>query len=273
MTEEPLRAAGAPAPSVSAVTAPNGGPRILTGTVGYVVRDGDQAWFVDPGPRDPDHLDALLRAALIDRGARPAGILVTHRHGDHAEAAGTLRRRLSGIAGEPVPLWAKDTQAVPGSQAPPARIEGDRGTVGHVIHLAGHTADSIALLVGGGRLICGDLILGDGTTSLSGADGNLTNLLQSLRVVRALCADGRIAAILPGHGAVIDGPSTALAVVEQAIDHRLARVEEVRAARARGVMTMPRLLREVYGDALPAGLRETAEANLRATIEHLRQQG
>jgi len=269
VNEEGLRDERAPLPEITRVRAPNPGPLTLDGTNTYVVRDGDQAWVIDPGPRDAGHLAAVEEAAGLARGVRPAGVLVTHRHDDHIEAAGTLRRRLENRGGTQVPLWAADPAAVPGSRIPPGRLDGDRGTLGHVIHLPGHTADSIALLVVGGRLLVGDTLLGGSSTVIVPPDGSLGDFLQSLRVLRALCMDGRISEILPGHGEAFSSPPAALAAIEQAIEHRLARVEQVRAARARGALTMPRLLREVYGPDLAPELREGAEWNLRAAIEHL----
>lgn len=273
MTEQPLRAAGAPAPEITCLVAPNPGPLTLQGTCTYIVRDGDQVWIVDPGPRDAAHLEAILDAALMARGARAAGILLTHRHDDHAAGAGTLRRRLSGTARRDVPLWAVDTAAVPGAIRPPGRLLCDRGTMGHVIHLPGHTADSVALLVEGGRLLVGDTLLGGSSTVIVPPDGDLTAYLQSLQVLRALCLDGRIFAILPGHGEPFEDPAAALAAVEDAISHRLARIDAVREARARGVLTMPRLLREIYGPDLPAELEEGATWNILAATEHIRRTG
>lgn len=269
MTEPAIRDEQAPVPEILRILAPNPGPMTLTGTCTYVVRDGDQVWVLDPGPRDAAHLDAVVAATGVGRGARPAGVIVTHRHEDHAGGAGALRRRLQSLSGRPVPLWAADPAAVPGAESPPARLEGDRGVVGHVIHLPGHTADSIALLVIGGRLLIGDTLLGGSSTVIAPPDGSLTDYLRSLEVVRALGADGRISEILPGHGEPYEEPTSALGAVEDALSHRRARVEEVRRARERGLLTMPRLLREVYGDDLPAGLREAAEWNVRAAIDHI----
>lgn len=269
MTEPVVRDERAPLPEIHCLRAPNAGPMTLDGTNTYVVRDGDQVWVVDPGPRDPAHLEAVLDAVGVGRGCRAAAVLVTHRHADHTEAAGALRRRLQHLSTEAVPLWAADPPAVPGSHAPPSRIAGDLGVMGHVIHLPGHTADSIGLLVAGGRLLSGDTLLGASSTVIAPPDGSLTDYLQSLQIVRAMCLDGRISAILPGHGPAMQEPAAALAAVDDALAHRRERIEEVRRARERGLLTMPRLVREIYGPDLPDALREPAEWNIRAAIEHL----
>ncbi len=56
------------------------------GTGTYVIGHRDVA-VVDPGPRDPDHVEALLKA-LGKETVR--AILITHTHGDHSPAAAAL---------------------------------------------------------------------------------------------------------------------------------------------------------------------------------------
>lgn len=248
--------------------ADNPGPMTLTGTNSYVLRDGRQCWVVDPGPRRAEHLAELIRLAAGEEH-RPMGVIVTHRHEDHADGAGTLRRQLEARSGRTVALWAADPQALPGAHPPPAALEGDSGLVADVISLPGHTADSIALLVQGGRLLTGDTLLGGSSTVIAPPDGSLTDYLQSLAILRAMALDGRISSIHPGHGEPIDSPTAALAAIEEAISHREQRIEQVRAARAAGVLTLDRLIREIYGDELQGRLREAASWNLRAALEHL----
>lgn len=248
--------------------AANPGPMTLAGSNSYVLRDGDQTWVVDPGPRDAQHLAALIGLATAG-GRRPVGVLVTHRHGDHSDGAGTLRRQLEARSGASVKLWAQDGEAVPGAEPPPSSLQGDEGLVASVLHLPGHTADSVGLLVEGGRMLTGDTLLGGSSTVIAPPDGDLHEYLQSLSILRAMTMDGRIAEIHPGHGDSIDDPLAALDAIETALNHRRERIEEVRRARAAGVMTLDRLIREVYGPDLPEDLQEPARWNLRATLAYL----
>jgi hypothetical protein len=78
----PQRAADAPAVELITIRADNPGPMTLTGTNSHVLRDEDQVWVVDPGPKDPEHLAELL--LTCGEESRPEGVLVTHRHLDHA---------------------------------------------------------------------------------------------------------------------------------------------------------------------------------------------
>src|SRR5215211_9420719 len=75
-------------PLVTRVLAPNPSGMTLDGTNTYLVGapGSGQAVLVDPGPDDDRHL-AAVEAALAARNARCVAVLVTHHHGDHAEAA------------------------------------------------------------------------------------------------------------------------------------------------------------------------------------------
>lgn len=258
----------APPAELLTLRAPNPGPMTLSGTCTYVVRDGDQVWVVDPGPRDPEHLAEVLLAC--GPGLCPMGVLVTHHHADHAAGAATLARQLAARSGRQVPLWAADQDAVIGSRPLPPALEGDRGVAGHVIHLPGHTADSVGVLVQGGRMLTGDTVLGGSSTVIvPDHGGTLSHYLQSLAILRAMTVDGRISSLHPGHGEPYTSPLDALEAIEQAIAHRRERVEQVRRARTAGILTLDRLLRVVYGPELPAELEQAARWNLRATLDHL----
>lgn len=270
--DAPERDLEAPPVELIAVRASNPGPMTLAGTVSRIIRDDGQVWVVDPGPKDPEHLAELL--FRCGDGARPMGVLVTHRHLDHTAGAGTLARQLSARSGREVPLWAADPSAVPGARPAPAALEGDNGVAAHVIHLPGHTADSVGVLVDGGRMLTGDTLLGGSSTVIVPRDGgNLREHLQSLAILRAMAVDGRISSLHPGHGDDIEDPLSALQAIEDAVAHRHERIEQVRRARRAGVLTMDRLLRAVYGTELPEELRQPAEWNLRATLDHLASEG
>ncbi len=258
------------APLVDLVTvrAPNPGPMTLQGTNTYLIRDADQVWVVDPGPRDPEHLAEILHAC--GPAARPQGVLLTHHHADHAAGAATLARQLAARSGTEVPLWSADPSLVPGSRPVPAELEGDGGVVAHVIHLPGHTADSLGLLVEGGRMLTGDTILGGSSTVVVPEHGgDLRAFLQSLAILRVMVLDGRISSLHPAHGDPYTDPIAALATIEEAMEHRKERIEQVRRARMAGILTMDRLLRTVYGPDLPEEKRKAAEWNLRAALDYI----
>jgi glyoxylase-like metal-dependent hydrolase (beta-lactamase superfamily II) len=80
-------------PRIRRVVANNPSKFTFKGTGTYLVGDGDVA-IIDPGPRDPAHVDALVRA--VD-GERVTHLLITHTHGDHSPAAAMLKERLGAI--------------------------------------------------------------------------------------------------------------------------------------------------------------------------------
>src|SRR3546814_14510819 len=75
-------------PLVARVLAPNSSPYTYTGTQTHLVGTRDLA-VIDPGPDDPAHLDALIRA--ID-GRPVTAIVVTHTHRDHSPLSRPLKR-------------------------------------------------------------------------------------------------------------------------------------------------------------------------------------
>ncbi|GAB2540370.1 MBL fold metallo-hydrolase [Brachybacterium huguangmaarense] len=254
--------------TVAHVRADNPGPLTLTGTNSYVLRAGEAAWAVDPGPDDPAHLGALV--AALD-GAREVSILLTHRHADHTAGAPALHERLERLLGLAVPVLAVDTSVVRGSVPPPSVLctGGGTGVLAEVIAVPGHTADSIALLLADGSLLTGDTVLGGSPGIVSPPDGSLTDLLASLRRLHGLCASGRARRILPGHGEPVEGADAAAAWIEHLIAHRERRIAQVRAARETGAAGVDEFVRAIYGDDLDATLRRGAEGNVRAALDHL----
>ena len=71
-------------PLVRRVLAPNGSPFTYTGTQTYLVGRVEGVAVIDPGPAEPEHLGALVRAI---GGAPVVAILCTHTHRDHSPGA------------------------------------------------------------------------------------------------------------------------------------------------------------------------------------------
>src|ERR671912_2871584 len=170
-------------PLVTRVLAPNPSGMTLDGTNTYVVGSpgSGQAVLVDPGPDDPAHL-AAVEAALAGRDARCVAVLVTHHHGDHAEAALPWGRRFD------APVAA----ASPAVAGPDGRLlePGERmtlaGTAVDVVPTPGHTADHLAFRLESGGVLVGDHVLGRGTSVVTHPEGDVVAYLQSLRRVHAL---------------------------------------------------------------------------------------
>ena len=223
------------------VRAPNPSPLTLDGTNTYVV-DG---WVVDPGPDEPAHLDAVLRAA----GGSVDGIVLTHGHVDHSEGA----PRLSELAGG----------------APVERLgDGERAGPFEAIATPGHAADHVCLLVG---RICfsGDTVLGAGSVFVGSDGGSMAAYMDSLERLRALDLE----VICPGHGPFVWDPR---AKIEEYIAHRTERERRVLDALEAGAATRDEVLDRAWDDvdfeAVPM-LRFAAAATLDAHLVKLRDEG
>ena len=243
------------------VLAPNPGPMTLDGTNTWVLAEPGSglALVVDPGPDDVAHLRAVL-AVVQGIGARVGTVLLTHGHADHsAGAAGFAAMAGCGV------------QALD-----PAHRLGDEGLRGgdvvaagglrvEVVGTPGHSADSLSfVLADDAALLTGDTVLGRGTTVVAHPDGRLDDYLASLELLQRNVSS--VTRILPGHGPVLDDAAAVLTAYQQ---HRLERLEQVRAAVAAGAATPSAVVRTVYADVDPA-LWPAAELSVRAQLEYLR---
>jgi len=214
------------------VKAPNPSALTLDGTNTYLVG----TWVIDPGPVIPGHLDAVRQAAKDGI----EGVVLTHSHADHAEAAGEF--------GVPVTL------PVDGESVGPLRA----------VATPGHSADSVSLLFG---RVCftGDTVLGEGSVFIAPGEGSLSAYLDSLRRLRALDLD----VICPGHGPPVWDPAAKL---DEYISHRLDRERRLVAALESGLRTEDELLDAAWPE-VPPGLRPAAALTLAAHLEKLRAEG
>ena len=244
------------------VLAPNPSPMTLDGTNTWVLVEpgAGRAVVVDPGPDDPTHLDAVLQV-VRELGAIVAVTLLTHGHLDHSAGA----RRFHELTGAPV--RALDPLQRLGSEG---LAEGQRITVDglevEVVATPGHTSDSLSfLLPADAAVLTGDTVLGRGTTVVAHPDGRLGDYLESLRRLGSLAREGRIDAVLPGHGPALDD---ATAVIDGYLAHRGQRLEQVRAAVAAGATSAPEVVEVVYAD-VDRALWPAAELSVRAQLEYL----
>ena len=212
--------------------AENPSPLTLDGTNTYVAHH----WIVDPGPALPSHLAAIRRAA--DDGIE--GVVLTHSHADHSEAAE--------LFDVPVVL------PVDGDEVGPFRAVGTPG----------HSPDSVCLVMG---RVCftGDTVLGAGSVFIAPGEGSLSAYLESLRRLRLLPLD----VLCPGHGPCVWDPAAKL---DEYISHRLERERRLVEALAEGARSEDELLDFAWSD-VPSELRGAAALTLRAHLEKLEEEG
>jgi glyoxylase-like metal-dependent hydrolase (beta-lactamase superfamily II) len=229
-----------PLSGIRLVRAPNPSALTLDGTNTWLVA----GWVVDPGPADDAHLDAVVAAA-----GSADGIVLTHSHLDHSQAAPELAARLGGIE-----------VVLP---------EGD-GRVGpfEAIATPGHSPDSVCLLHER-VLFTGDTVLGEGSVFIAPGEGSLGAYLRSLE--RLLELD--LEAICPGHGPLVRDPHAKL---REYRDHRLERERRVLAALDAGARSVDELLARAWDDVDLSRnplLRTAAAATLAAHLQKLGDEG
>ncbi|HZU12879.1 MAG TPA: MBL fold metallo-hydrolase [Chloroflexota bacterium] len=247
-------------PPAAVLTAPNAGPKTLTGTHTYLV-GRSPAYVVDPGPLISSHVDAIV-GALRELQMEPAGILLTHSHPDHAPAAGPLAERLG------VDVWASPSADAAGVTR---RYESHQsfaldGEGLHVLPSPGHTRDHVAFWTPDARILfAGDTVLGEGTSVIAPPEGNMSDYMRTLDAFLAL--QPRI--IAPGHGPLVSDPMTLL---RGYIEHRRAREKAILTTLHSSPADIPTLVDRIYLGLVPE-LRDLAELSVAAQLEKLESEG
>ncbi|GAB2478845.1 MBL fold metallo-hydrolase [Jatrophihabitans fulvus] len=255
-------------PGVRVLLQRNPGHMTLDGTNTWLLGSPDAPVVVDPGQSraggpeaqlaDDGHLERLLAAAPA-----PALVLLTHRHHDHVELAGTLHAHTGAPVRALDPALCRDGGPL---------ADGDVLDVAdvrlEVLATPGHTSDSTSYLLtdeSGRSVLTGDTVLGRGTTVVAHPDGALGPYLASLGRLRGL---GPVP-VLPGHGPELPDLE---AVTGQYLEHRALRLDQVRdALRELGADASPRQVVEtVYADVDPV-LWDAAELSVRAQLDYLRE--
>jgi glyoxylase-like metal-dependent hydrolase (beta-lactamase superfamily II) len=252
------------------VLAPNANMMTLDGTNTWVLREpgARRSVVIDPGPPDPEHLDAVAEAA-----GEVGVVLLTHHHLDHSEAAKEFAERMGCGVRALDPDYRLGDEGLGDGDV----VEVD-GLEIRVVATPGHTADSLSFLVAAeNAVLTGDTVLGRGTTVVAHPDGQLGAYLDSLDRLHALASAQEARAIWPGHGPVIDD---ALGALDYYIAHRRQRLGQVREAldqlradpHPEGLASeeLPRRVVEiVYADVDPV-LWGAAELSVRAQLAYLR---
>jgi glyoxylase-like metal-dependent hydrolase (beta-lactamase superfamily II) len=214
------------------VRADNPSPLTLEGTNSYVVG----RFVVDPGPALESHVAAIRDAA--NDGIE--GVVLTHSHADHSEAAELFDA--------------------------PVTLPRDGDVVGPftAVGTPGHSADSVCLLMGR-TCFTGDTVLGEGSVFIAPGEGSLSTYLDSLRRLREL----ELEVLCPGHGPFVWDPAAKL---DEYISHRLDRERRLLEALESGRRTEEELLAFAWSE-VPSELRGAAALTLQAHLEKLREEG
>lgn len=242
-------------PMARRILAMNPGPRTGLGTNTYMVGI-DEIAVIDPGPADPGHLDAIVGCG----GELIRWILVTNASPEHAGAVPELAKQTGAIV---MAMCDIDCDVV---------LEDGQQLVGTEFrlttkHLPGPSAKNVGFMLEEERmLLSGDLIVDGPSVGLNQPpDGDMEAYLASLESLKKL----RLKRIAPAHGYVIEEPKP---VVQQYIDHRLAREAEILEALGSDTLRVEDIVESLYGE-VDDGVGELAANNVLAHLIKLRSDG
>jgi glyoxylase-like metal-dependent hydrolase (beta-lactamase superfamily II) len=265
------------APRVRRVLAPNPSAYTFTGTCSYIVGEGTVA-IIDPGPDDPAHIAALVRAT---GGEKIAQILVTHTHRDHSAAVPALQAATGAPSfgegphraarplheGDEVGMEAGgDRDFVPDHAIKDGEFVEGTGYRLEAIATPGHTANHLVFaLADTDLLFSGDHVMAWSTSIVAPPDGSMSDYMQSLERLRARPEN----TYLPGHGPIARNGHTLL---ERYIAHRGAREAAIVRRLERGESNIAGLVQGIY-IGLDPRLTGAASMTMLAHLEHLVSRG
>ncbi|WP_019529555.1 MBL fold metallo-hydrolase [Dasania marina] len=204
---------------VRRITAPNPGVMTGPGTNSYLI-GRQQIAVVDPGPADPSHIAAILKAC----NGKLKWILVTHTHLDHSPAAQQLAQQTGAqLLGN---VLAQNDGYQDESFKPSHSFQHDELFVCpefslRALHTPGHVNNHLCFfLEQEGLLLAGDHIMQGSTVVIIPPHGDMQAYMASL----SLLLHYAIAAIAPAHGHIINEP---VAEIEALLQHRLGREQQL----------------------------------------------
>lgn len=198
---------------------------------------GRQGAFIDTAYGQDELADTYIEYAKSVSNAKITYLIVTHAHPDHISGALVMKRK----TGAHIILHSAEVTDIPVDK----RVEdGDIISLGgidlEIIHTPGHNPGHICLYIRKSRILfSGDHILAKTTTALQPPWGDMTKYVDSLR--RLLKFD--ISLMLPAHGPPITEPRKR---IEELIQHRIEREEQVYRLVKNGKTTVKAITTEIY---------------------------
>jgi glyoxylase-like metal-dependent hydrolase (beta-lactamase superfamily II) len=266
------------APGIVRIVANNPSPFTFKGTNTYIVGTGGNVALIDPGPEDPVHLDAILKA--IGK-RRLTHILITHTHRDHTDGlpallAATTGARTAGFGHHALDRGSKRTSPS-GSEfvdkdfvpdiplADGQTLEGD-GWAFEALHTPGHAPDHLCFaLAGTGVLFSGDHVMSWNTSVVAPPEGKMGDYIRSLEKLT-----GRSDSLyFPGHGGQFEDPQR---LVKAFLLHRRMRENAILECIRQGNATVRGIVPVIYRD-IDARLVNAASLSVLAHVEHLIERG
>ncbi len=257
-------------PGVARLLAPNPTPYTYTGTQVHLV-GRDELAVIDPGPADPAHIDALVRAI----GGRPvAAILITHTHKDHSPGAKPLAQAIGAPVVGCAPLVVEGgTESGFDHDYAPDRVLADGesivvdGRTLTAVHTPGHTSNHLCFAdEAAGILWSGDHVMGWSTSVVIPPDGDMGDYVRSLEKLRRRTGD-RV--YYPAHGEPVLEPQR---LVRGMVNHRVHRERQILRRVEAGDRTIEAVVAAAYSGLDPR-LVPAAGASVLAHLLDLARRG
>ncbi len=235
----------------------------------YLVK-GERVALIDSGYGDEAALSARRKQLAELVVAKVEYLVITHHHTDHRAGVEALRAATGATVLAHVlekGLYRDDSTPIPADRWVEDEPVLDLGNLHlKLLHMPGHSPGHLCVLVQETKvLFSGDQVLGVGTTAIGQPHGDMRQHIASLERLRGLDLD----IILPAHGPPIRQPQRKL---QELIEHRKAREEQVCALVGRGVATVEEMLSQVYPELQP-GLLDMARGQLQSHLVKLEQEG
>jgi len=260
-------------PLIRRLLAPNPSPYTERGTQTYLVGENDIA-IIDPGPADPDHVEAILAAI----GGKPVrAIMCTHTHRDHSPAAPLLAARTGAPIVGCAPLAIADdgpradASFDPGYAPDQVLMDGQtlsgEGWTIEAVATPGHTSNHLCYAVPEAQaLFTGDHVMGWSTTVVAPPDGDMADYMASLD---KLIAREQDEIYFPAHGEPIEKPQR---FVRGLAGHRKQREGQILRLLEKGVAAIPEMVLAMYVGIDPR-LHNAAGRSVLAHLLDLKKRG